>query len=709
MEFLNISLKEQVEQVSFVCPDVSKHDIRRDLSVTSSAEVTINRILDGNFLTGVNEEEQRRKLSAEFTRNTDNYKVDLSDDDLSDLPDVQIHQYSSNSSTGSQKRKFNERNNVPKTSSTTSTVEAVDLTQFSDHSPPKCGRDNKTTFTNYQNSRPSSSSAESVWQGNRDKFQNILPGSVDQTNRLPSNSTTISQLPTMDTIINIDAENLDHRGSPISLSSSDDDDEYYNTVSLLKRITGRGESLKVINNNNQAKTDYTDDELSIESITNKYSIKPGRNFQSSERSIYRSEDELKTSDSQETLASVSSTMSSVSCDSNASSTTRKVRTPEEIAEHRRLALDRKAQKEKDRLTKKTEKAKELAKRKALQELKKSSRPEECMKYITAVIDLVLVEASGGGEVLAKLQGMECKTDLSAQPIPNSISWKRDTIEHHIGDDLQLRSSTRQTDEEDILIVIPTSEFVEMTSNYRKEQCNGYCEGDHLRKFAQKAKTAFHGKTITMVTIAMEKYFRHQKTLQNRNFRAACLGEDASTQQTKRKKNKKIEDITCVTRLDVEEALVDLQLQEGCVLKLIETPAELGDLVAMYTKAVAETPFKRDRDKATFSFHVDTEWAGGVKIGKDGKGLLRLWRQQIQQFRNVSPEIAQAVVAEYPSPQLLLKAYSRCSSPKEAEKLLEDIMVRRGTGVLSRSRRVGKELSRRIYIQMTSRDSEQLLH
>ncbi|XP_071953812.1 uncharacterized protein [Antedon mediterranea] len=672
MAFLNNSLKEQVEQVYHVCPDVSKDDIRRDLSITSNVEETINRIFDGNFLNGFIEELQKENN----TRNIDNnYGIDRDDDDdLKDLPDIKIHSLKS-TETRKLKRQLTDRE--------TSSVKFVRThAEFSVEniavSPTKlnCGR-GKTP-----DRRKTSDRQTITVSDNKFKQKDIL-ANIDLT-RHPSEMSAVY--------------NSDHRGSPISLSSSDD--ESNNTIELLNRI--RGQRAKVTDNNNRANV------FDIASISYK---KPSEgnyeDYRSSEQFSYESVDSMTVSDSQETLDSVSSVVSSVS---SSSSKSRKNRSAEEIAEHKQEALERKAQKQKERLEKKTEKAKELAKRKALQELKKSSRPEECMKYVTALVDPAVLESSGGGEVLAKLQSLECKTELRAQPMTNTISWTRDNIDHQLMDDLQLQSFTTQTQEDVILIVIPTSDFVEMISNYRKEKSIGCCDSDDLRSFAQEAKKKYPEKTVTMVTIAMERYFRHQKTLQNRNFRAACLGTDASTKQTKTKKIKKVEDITnCVTRLEVEEALVDLQLQEGCILKMIETTTELGDMVAMYTKAVAETPFKRERDKATFSFHVDTEWAGGVKIGKDGKGLLRLWRQQIQQFRNVSPEIAQAVVAEYPSPQLLLQAYSQCDSPQEAEKLLEDIMVRRGTGVLSRSRRVGKELSRRIYIQMTSRDNSQILH
>lgn len=36
----------------------------------------------------------------------------------------------------------------------------------------------------------------------------------------------------------------------------------------------------------------------------------------------------------------------------------------------------------------------------------------------------------------------------------------------------------------------------------------------------------------------------------------------------------------------------------------------------------------------------------------GKGLLEVWKRQIQQFNRVSLEMAEAVVSAYPSPQLL---------------------------------------------------------
>ncbi|NXJ74776.1 EME1 endonuclease, partial [Trogon melanurus] len=152
-------------------------------------------------------------------------------------------------------------------------------------------------------------------------------------------------------------------------------------------------------------------------------------------------------------------------------------------------------------------------------------------------------------------------------------------------------------------------------------------------------------------------------------------------------------------------LVDLQLSKEVQVSFFESWEELGEYVTMFTKAVAEAPFKRAQENTGFSFYLEKEWCGGVKVDSSGKGLLEVWKRQIQQFNRVSREMAEAIVSAYPSPQLLIQAYSRCSSEQERENMLANIPVHRGDGVTATSRRVGPELSRRIYLQMTSHDPD----
>ncbi|NXE10602.1 EME1 endonuclease, partial [Lophotis ruficrista] len=152
-------------------------------------------------------------------------------------------------------------------------------------------------------------------------------------------------------------------------------------------------------------------------------------------------------------------------------------------------------------------------------------------------------------------------------------------------------------------------------------------------------------------------------------------------------------------------LVDLQLEKQVQVSFFESWEELGEFATMFTKAVAEAPYKRARENTMFSFCLEEKWCRGVRVDRSGKGLFEVWKRQIQQFNRVSPEMAEAIVTAYPSPQLLIQAYSRCFSEQERENMLANIPVHRGDGVTATSRRIGPDLSRRIYVQMTSHDPD----
>ena len=78
-------------------------------------------------------------------------------------------------------------------------------------------------------------------------------------------------------------------------------------------------------------------------------------------------------------------------------------------------------------------------------------------------------------------------------------------------------------------------------------------------------------------------------------------------------------------------------------------------------------FRKDRFDPIFSFHE--EGSAGVKVDRSGHGLLKVWKQQLLQFKNVSPDVAQALIAAYPSPQLLrqVSLITWCNSAEGLDK------------------------------------------
>ncbi|XP_047400457.1 crossover junction endonuclease EME1 [Sciurus carolinensis] len=315
------------------------------------------------------------------------------------------------------------------------------------------------------------------------------------------------------------------------------------------------------------------------------------------------------------------------------------------------------------------------------------RPEECLKHIVVVLDPVLLQMEGGGQLLGALQSMECCCAIEAQAVPCSITWRRAGLAED-GEDW--------VEEQLILVLLLAEAFVSMIYNFKQGGPGSTEKGkDTLRGFITDVTARTAGKAVSLVVVDQEKSFRAQNPPRRRK-------QGAASKRVKEKQQRREPSAgPMVSRVDVEEALVDLQLHTEAQVRIVQSWKELADFACTFTKAVAEAPFKRLRDQTGFSFCLESDWAGGVKVDRSGRGLALVWRRQIQQLNRVSLEMASAVVGAYPSPRLLVQAYQRCFSEQERQNLLADIQVRRGEGVTSTSRRVGPELSRRIYLQMTT--------
>ncbi|XP_014662478.1 PREDICTED: crossover junction endonuclease EME1-like [Priapulus caudatus] len=385
---------------------------------------------------------------------------------------------------------------------------------------------------------------------------------------------------------------------------------------------------------------------------------------------------------------------------------RKRRSPEEVAEAKRLAQIKKQQREAEVQSRKEAKEREKAlqhhKKVAECNSKKAMAPGECLKHVTAILDASMLEGDAGGFILQGLRDCEIRYRIESQTVPLCVTWVRDVWEHQVGDDLQLNKHGSEDRQREALVEIRLTKFldlvVETTAVNSGTAGEGLSLGDHMTKISD----VLHEMTVTFFVVGLKKYFREQKTKQQRGHKLAVLksaGHDID--QKKRKKGGNM--LPSVTETGVEGALVAAQIQNNCNFRMVETPLEVANLIATFTKAIAEAPFKREKSHTGFAFDARSESQGGVKVTKDGKGLQRVWLQQFQQFRKVSHQVAAAVHTVYPSPQQLLKAYKCCSSENEAQELLKDIIIRRGAGVIATSRRVGPELSKEMYRFFTARD------
>ncbi|XP_035000823.2 crossover junction endonuclease EME1 [Hippoglossus stenolepis] len=382
------------------------------------------------------------------------------------------------------------------------------------------------------------------------------------------------------------------------------------------------------------------------------------------------------------------------------------RKAEEIQASREEALKRRQARERQQRDKEVlrlEQERQKAERKALAEAAKALKPEECIKHMVVAVDPALLQLEGGGTLLASVQALGCSCAIEKQPLPRSVSWMR-------------RAPCAQPDdgvcvpEAHVVMQMTVDDFSSLIHSYVQEERHGRSDSNPtLTSWVQEQQRRNPGKLLSLVVIDMEKYFRSQKSQSQKRFREAVTNEEGGRGKArKRRKNAGAEALPEVSRVEVEEAVAHLQLHTGVSVRYLSTWKDFSDHITMTTKAVAEAPFKREREQTGFSFYLESEWAGGQRVDRAGKGLLQVWKRQIQQFNRVSPDMAAAILAAYPSPQLLKKAYSLCKTDRERISLLSDLLIRRGEGVTSTTRRVGPELSKRLFLMMSSRDPEQTL-
>ncbi|XP_055653681.1 crossover junction endonuclease EME1-like isoform X1 [Falco peregrinus] len=300
--------------------------------------------------------------------------------------------------------------------------------------------------------------------------------------------------------------------------------------------------------------------------------------------------------------------------------------------------------------------------------------------IAVVIDPVLLQKAGGVHVLRALQAEKYCCVEASQAIPCSISWRRK---------IQVDAGTEWVEEERVLTVLQLEDFMGMVYNYKQVAQGSAGQLTTLSGYVTYMMEVMPQKIIALAVVGVEEYFRIQS--KKKPPQAAASVNQEEEQGSLRNPG--------ITRRDVEEALVDLQVSKQVQIQMFESWEELGEFVTMFTKAVAEAPFRRAKEETDFPFYSGPGCCGGPKVDHVVNGLLQVWKRQLEQIRQVNFAMAEAIAAAFPSPQLLYQAYSRLTSETERENLLVNIPSCSGAGGTFQA--VRPYLSRQIYQQTTS--------
>lgn len=317
----------------------------------------------------------------------------------------------------------------------------------------------------------------------------------------------------------------------------------------------------------------------------------------------------------------------------------------------------------EKITEKERKRIEVQKRKFQLEQERITKPGECNKYVTAVINQDVVKTVSGTKIVAALKEIDVKTETRNNTTPHTISWKR-TIHKKVitntGEIIEFDNV--EQDEPYLLIILLAESFVQAAKS------------NQLLSIVQAAQEVLpiQLQSTTLVIYGLKDYCRKHRN--------------------------------AIGMKETEIKLTQLQLLADCSHRLHETADDIALTVAQMSKAIAEEPFKSKQNQK-----LDQEQlylTGDIKVAatEDPASLARLWQTQLISLPKVTYEVAQSITKEYPLPRLLIEAYKTSSNPVA---MLADIPIIR-TGPLSKTRRIGPELSRKIFTLMMSKNPEDVL-
>lgn len=317
------------------------------------------------------------------------------------------------------------------------------------------------------------------------------------------------------------------------------------------------------------------------------------------------------------------------------------------------------------MTERDRKRIEIQKRKFLLEQERLTRPGECNKFITAIVNSEIAQQTAGSKISGKLAEIDISLEISKTNTPGSITWKRSVNRRIIKENGEIFDfGNVETEEPHLLIILIADEFV--------RQAKENLLLDSVQ--AAQEDVSFQPVTTTLVVYGLKEFCRRRKNV--------------------------------IGIRETEVQLTQLQIMANCSHRLHETPDDIALTVSQMSKAIAEEPYKSKQnlklDQEQIYLSNDTK----SSINPDDPSSCgRLWQTQLITLPKVTYEVAQSIARVYPLPKLLIEAFKNSNHPST---LLADIPIIR-TGPLAKvARKIGPELSRKIYTLLFSQSPEDVL-
>jgi len=228
--------------------------------------------------------------------------------------------------------------------------------------------------------------------------------------------------------------------------------------------------------------------------------------------------------------------------------------------------EQKQKKLEEKEAKKKKQDQEKIVRKAEAMTAKADSLDQCLKYVTAVLDSDVL-TDGGGAILQSLESMGVQYEVKKLPCDATIGWMRNRVEFVAEENGQIKRNSTYTEEDQILMRIKAADLASMINS---------------------------GSSTASSSILASYIAKVQRLIPNKKFTMLITGMDSYSKLVKAKsalKKKQAHPLSAISKSALEDAFLELQMQYQCCVHFCENADELAKIVCSFTKAVAEKPYK----------------------------------------------------------------------------------------------------------------------
>ena len=251
---------------------------------------------------------------------------------------------------------------------------------------------------------------------------------------------------------------------------------------------------------------------------------------------------------------------------------------------------RKKQKEKEKEKKRLEKEEKAKEKRIAAELaevnkskldKKDSTPEMIV-HLPASINGQSVDT----QIREFLKNLGVDATLYQSPIPNVIRWRR-KVKARWNPELDYWEPLEYMqieNERHVLCIMSAKEFVALATAQNEEQ--------DVETHVAKLKSAYENCIPIYLIEGLQSWMRKNRTAENRAYQAKVLSqaqadETSAGNQPKRRKAP----VEIVDEDTIEDALLRLQVMNGCLVHHTMTTVETAEWVANFTQHISTIPYR----------------------------------------------------------------------------------------------------------------------